>query len=156
MPPVSGQGCEIFGEDAPRALQADQLEVILQNALAPEAGFIENHAGDPPCDGQFSNLGMVVRALRFHGGRGGHVLEKGLWSTQQKFLTQKSCHAGVGVKNAAQFRNIRAVGAVNIALDNRADLFNGLIRHKNQPFGRYASAQIEMKECRQTAAFLVE
>jgi len=28
--------------------------------------------------------------------------------------------------------------------------------HINQPFGRIASAQIEVKECRQTAAFLVE
>ena len=28
--------------------------------------------------------------------------------------------------------------------------------HTNQPFGRFASAQIEMKVCRQTAAFLVE
>ena len=28
--------------------------------------------------------------------------------------------------------------------------------HKNQPFGRLASAQIEMKECRQTTAFLVK
>ncbi len=28
--------------------------------------------------------------------------------------------------------------------------------HINQPFGRYASAQIGMKECRQTTAFLVE
>lgn len=30
------------------------------------------------------------------------------------------------------------------------------IRHLNQPFGRYAPAQIEMKECRQTTAFLVK
>ena len=28
--------------------------------------------------------------------------------------------------------------------------------HINQPFGRYASAQIEMKVCRQAAAFLVK
>ena len=28
--------------------------------------------------------------------------------------------------------------------------------HTNQPFGRFASAQIGMKVCRQTAAFLVE
>jgi len=28
--------------------------------------------------------------------------------------------------------------------------------HINPPFGRVASAQIEMKECRQTAAFLIK
>ena len=31
-----------------------------------------------------------------------------------------------------------------------------VMAHINQPFGRDASAQIEMKVCRQTAAFLVE
>ena len=34
--------------------------------------------------------------------------------------------------------------------------FNVMQFHINQPFGRVASAQIGMKECRQTAAFLVE
>ena len=28
--------------------------------------------------------------------------------------------------------------------------------HTNQPFGRFASAQIEMKECRQTTAFPIK
>ena len=33
---------------------------------------------------------------------------------------------------------------------------DGYTVHVNQPFGRFASAQIGMKVCRQTAAFLVE
>lgn len=37
------------------------------------------------------------------------------------------------------------------------DLVNEFVfLHNNQPFGRFASAQIGMKVCRQTAAFLVE
>ena len=44
-------------------------------------------------------------------------------------------------------------------VSNNMDGFNLLlqkIRDCNQPFGRIASAQIGMKECRQTTAFLVE
>ena len=41
-------------------------------------------------------------------------------------------------------------------VETRPPIFFLLVFHKNQPFGRFASAQIGMKECRQAAAFLVK
>ena len=40
--------------------------------------------------------------------------------------------------------------------ESRDRLLAIILGHVNQPFGRFASAQIGMKVCRQTAAFLVE
>ena len=62
--------------------------------------------------------------------------------------------AGTGVDNFVVTMTVRVHG--NTAHEETAQRALDFIFHINQPFGRYASAQIEMKECRQTTAFLVK
>ena len=54
---------------------------------------------------------------------------------------------------AGDLAHLRIHGTTNRTKDQGNKIF---LRHLNQPFGRVASAQIGMKECRQAVAFLVE
>ena len=168
--------CDVSALEAVRELAASALltVVLTENDTGkPQGGFIsgEVHLAPPydlirvngrqPLDKRLVHqLRLIGLDKQRHAGEDGPFERAGGSMPRSGNQTQhpgegRAAQEPVSVDDGAGGSNFKWFPGGPVQRPGKASVLYPLF-HINQPFGRYASAQIEMKVCRQAAAFLVK